>query len=284
MKLKALTIGSLLLLSILVVSTAPSIGISTVSAYQGSGVFCPNNYVPNQWPWDTPDEVIFSTQCCYYINSYLYDHYYPGPNLYVYGDPIWYTVPPVTPSTYMDNLDYLEDYSDAVTIFSKGHGTPWGDGIHRQLLCTYSPPAARDSIEIFPHTDQLKCRFDFIWHCGTANTYPVSPPWPPDGPPGMPFAFTHNVAMTQYGHSGPCVFVGWNYASPQFYNVIPNEYPWQWGQLAVGIFYYMHEYSYWDLETALNEMSLSIYGTYFDSSPLYNDLIVWGNMDMALYY
>ncbi len=183
MKLKATTIGVLLLLSLLSISAISAIGISPVSAYQGSGVFCPNNYIPDQWPWDTPDEVVFSTQCCYYIYTYLYDHYYGGQNLFVYGDPIWYSVPPVTASTYMDYLDYLEDYSDAVTIFSKGHCTPWGyGGIYRQLLCTYDE-VARDSIEIYPHTDQFKCRFDFIWHCGTANTYPYWPPFPPDGPP-----------------------------------------------------------------------------------------------------
>jgi hypothetical protein len=283
MKLKAIIIGALLLLSILSISAVPSIGISLVSAYQGSGVFCPNNYVPDQWPWDTPDEVIFSTQCCYYISTYLTNHYYGGQNLFVYGDPIWYSVPPVTASTYMDYLDYLEDYSDAVTIFSKGHCTPWGyGGMYRQLLCTYDE-VARDSIEIYPHTDQFKCRFDFIWHCGTANTYPYWPPFPPDGPPGMPFAFTHNIGMTEYGYSGPCVFVGWDYDSPQFYNVIPDHYPWQWGQLAVGIFYYMHTY-YLDLGYTLNYMANQIYGNDFEYTPLYNDLIVWGNMDMALYY
>jgi hypothetical protein len=220
MRLKAKIIGALLLLIVIVVSVQ-SIGINTVSAYQGAAVACPNKYIDDQWPWDTPDEIVFSTQCCYYIYLYLDEHYDPGPVAYVYGDPIWNTVPPVTAQTYMDGLDYLIANTDAATTFSKGHCTAWGyGGIYRQLLCTYDD-AARDSIEIFPHTgqqpDQFKCRFNFIWHCGTADTYPVSLPWPPDGPPGLPFAFTHNVGMEKYGNyanSGSRVFVGWDYVSP----------------------------------------------------------------------
>ena len=50
MKFKAVTIGALLLLTILVVSTVQSIGISTVSAYQGSGVFVPTVTYPNTLP------------------------------------------------------------------------------------------------------------------------------------------------------------------------------------------------------------------------------------------
>jgi len=127
MKLKATAIGALLLLSLLVISTVQSIGVGTVSAYHGAGIFCPNNYIPDQWPWDTPDEVEFSTTCCWYIYAYLFYHYYPGPVNYTYGDP-FDNDPIVTPNTYMDYLDYLEDNSDAVTVFSKWHCTPWGFG------------------------------------------------------------------------------------------------------------------------------------------------------------
>jgi hypothetical protein len=287
MKLKVSITGALLVLTIIVISVG-SIGINVVSAYQGAAVACPNKYIHDQWPWDTPDEIEFSTHCCYYIYSYLDEHYDPGPVAIRYGDPIWYTQPPVTAQTYMDGLDYLEANADAATIVSKGHGTPWGyGGIYRKLLCTYGD-AARDSIEIYPHTGQqpgqFKCRFNFIWHCGSANTYPYYPPWPPDGPPGLPFAFTHNVGMDKYGdydNSGSRVFVGWNWVSPQFFNVIPDHAPWQWGQLAVAIFNYMH-YDELSLRDTLENLSLDIYGTYFVDSPLYNDLIVWGNMDMTL--
>jgi hypothetical protein len=285
MKFKAVTIGALLLLTILVVSTVQSIGISTVSAYQGSGVFCPNRYIPEYPPGDTENEIVLSTQACYYIAYYLWEHYYPGTCYFMFGDPLWGQYSPVVPESYTIILDELEYYSDKVTVFSKGHCTPWGyNGQHYQLLCTFEPDAAKDSVHIWPGTDQGKRRFDFIWHCGTARSYPVPPPYyDPDGPYGMPFTFTHNVAMTKYGSSGPCVFLGWDWMSPQFENTIPQNQYWQWAQFAVAIFYYMH-YDYWDLQYALNQLSLSIYGTYFSNSPLYNDLVVWGNMNMALYY
>lgn len=286
MELKGTT-GALLVLTIIVILAA-SIGINVASAYQGAAVACPNNYIDDEYPYDTPDEIVFSTQCCYYIYSDLDEHYDPGPVAYRYGDPIWDTQPPVTAHTYMDGLDYLIANADAATIVSKGHCTPWGYCyIYRRLLCTYDD-VVRDSIEIYPHTgqqpDQLKCRFNFIWHCGTANTYPYYPPWPPDGPPGMPFAFTHNVGMDKYGNydnSGSRVFVGWNYVSPHFFNVIPDHASWQWGQLAVAIFHYMHTYG-WNLRYTLNYLTNQIYGNDFDQCPLYNDLIVWGNMDMTL--
>ena len=71
MKLKTITISALLLLSLLVVSVQ-SIGIKTVSATYGSGVFCPNRYIPEDPLGDTPDEIVLSTQSCYYINTYFY--------------------------------------------------------------------------------------------------------------------------------------------------------------------------------------------------------------------
>jgi hypothetical protein len=99
----------------------------------------------------------------------------------------------------------------------------------------------------------------------------------------MPFCFTHNLGMTQYGNSGPCVFIGWDWTSPQFENTDPQNNYWQWAQIATAIFYYMH-YNYWSLSTTLDQLSLSVYGTYIANIRLYNDLVVWGNMDMALYY
>lgn len=291
MKLKATSIGAILLLSILVISTASSIGVGTVSAYQGSGVFCPNRYIPSYPPGDTPDEIVLSTQACYYIAGYLYEHYYPGLSYFMFGDPLWGQYSPMVPESYSIILDDLEAYSDSVTVFSKGHATPWGStdnywpwdaGDHYQLLCTFEPDAAQDTDEIFYGTDQGKCRFNFIWHCGTANSYPlVYGLTDSDGYIGMPYCFTHNNGMSLYGGSGSHVFLGWNWLSPQFENTIPQNNYWQWAQYGVGIYYYMHYYG-WNLYTTLNDLSWQIYGTDFFYSPLYNDLIVWGNMNMYL--
>lgn len=165
MKLKAATIGALLLLSILVISTVPSIGISTVSANYGSAVFCPNRYIPYpDPPGDTENEIVLSTQACYYIAGYLWEHYYPpGPCYFLFGDPLWGQYSPVVPESYTIILDNLQDGSDAITFFSKGHCSPWGSednywpwgvGDHYQLLCTFEPTAAQDAVHIWPATDQ----------------------------------------------------------------------------------------------------------------------------------
>lgn len=283
MKLKATTIGALLLLSVLVIS---AIGVNTVSAYQGSAVFCPNRYIPTYPPGDTENEIVLSTQTCYYIAGFLWEHYYPGDSYFMFGDPLWGQYSPIIPASYTIILDALESSSDKVTVFSKGHCTPWGYNYqHYQLLCTFeSDGAARDSIHIWPGTDQGKCRFDFIWHCGTALSYPLSPPYTDiDGPIGMPFCFTHNVGMTKYGSSGNYVYAGWIYDSPQFENTIPENGYYIWADFALSIFYYMHYYN-WNLRDTLNNLSWWTYGTDFYGSPLYNDLVVWGNMDMSLYY
>jgi hypothetical protein len=264
----------------------PSIGISTVSANYGSAVFCPNRYIEADPPGDTPNEIALSTYVCYYIAGFLWEHYYPGDSYFMYGMPDG-SVSPVVPQSYTIILDALESSSDKVTVFSKGHCTPWGYNYqHYQLLCTYPEDgAARDSIHIWPGTDQGKCRFDFIWHCGTARSYPLSPPYTDiDGPIGLPFCFTHNVGMTKYGNSGSFVYTGWNWESPQFEDTIPENGYYVWADLALSIFYNMHYNSYLSLGDTLNGLSWTLYGEGFVDSPLYDDLIVWGNMGMTLNY
>jgi hypothetical protein len=278
------------LLGLLVCSTSLLIGMQNVNAATyGAGIFCPNNWSPEPPPngaGDTGPELWLSNMSCYYIWSYLKAEY-DGYCLWFSGD----TVPPnppsnptVTSSTYYNTLTLLENTNSKVTVFSKGHCVPWGNGVHYKLLCTDNPDAATDN-NIFLSTNQAKCRFDFIWHCGTAQSYPVAPPYQDNyGYIGMPLAFTHRVDMTKYGSSGPCVYVGWNWWSPRFIDPIPQNPNWQWAQFAVGIFYYKH-YNGWSLGYTLDTMANWIYGSYdFLSSPLYNDLVVWGNMNMHLSY
>jgi len=277
------------LLLILSVMSMGVIGIKTVgAATYASGVFCPNNWSPEPPPYgagDTANELWLSQQACQYIHNYL-DAHYDGYCYFYWGD-IEPPNPPSNPivysSTYYNTLNTLVQSNSKVTIFSKGHYVPWGNGRHYKLLCTDNPDAATDN-NIFLSFDEPRCRFNFIWHCGTARSYPVTPPYRDEyGYIGMPLAFTHNVAMEKYGNSGPCVFLGWNWRSPQFENIIPENEEWQWAQFAVAFFYYMHYYG-WDVEFTLNQLSDWIYGTVFEDSPLYNDLIVWGNMEMTLSY
>jgi hypothetical protein len=289
MKKARIAICMLLLLGLLG-SVSQSIGIQIVNAATyGSGVFCPNNWKPLPLPngaGDTDYELWLSQQSCLYIHNYL-NAQYDGSSYYYYGD----IVPPnppsnprVYPSTYYNTLYALEQSNSKVTIFSKGHCVPWGNGIHYKLLCTDDPDAATDN-SIFLATNQAKCRFDFIWHCGTARSYPVAPPYQDYyGYIGMPLAFTHRIDMTKYGGSGPSVFLGWNWASPQFQDYITYVYPyWQWAQYAVAFYYYMHYYGF-PVWYTLEYLSNWIYGTYFSNSPLHNALIVWGNMNMYLSY
>ncbi len=287
MKKTRIAIRALLLLCLLSISV--STGMQTVNAATyGSGVFCPNNYKPLPPPngaGDTPYELYFSKLSCQYIRDYL-DAIYDGYCFFYWGDtdPINPpTSPTVTSTTYYNTLDSLENYNSKVTIFSKGHCVPWGNGVHYKLLCTVDPDAAPDAT-IFYHTNQAKCRFDFIWHCGTARSYPVAPPYRDYyGPIGMPLCFTHRVDMTKYGNSGPAVYLGWNLYSPQFEAEIPQNDDWQWAQFAVGFFYYMR-YNGWSVGYTLDYLSLGIYGNFFVNSPLYNELVVWGNMNMDLTY
>jgi hypothetical protein len=295
MKPKIMSIGVLLFLALLAVSVQ-SFGIQTVNAGNyASGVFCPNTWSPAPPPngaGDTANELWLSQQSCQYIHNYL-DAHYDGYCYFYYGD----IVPPnppsapytVAPSTYYNTLVALEQSNNKVTIFSKGHCVPWWNSVHYALLCTDStaqnPVVAPDN-NIFLSTNQAKCRFDFIWHCGTARSYPVAPPYQDAyGYIGMPLAFAHNVAMTKYGNSGPAVFAGWNWASPQFETLIPQNTNWQYAQFATAVFYYMHYNPSWSLGYTLNYLARTIYGSAdFLSCPLYNQLVVWGNMNMVLSY
>ncbi|MDI9578282.1 MAG: hypothetical protein QM398_09135 [Thermoproteota archaeon] len=284
MKLKAITIGAILLLSILVISAVPAIGINSVKADYGSATFCPNNSVEGL---DTDNELYVSTVITSEIAYYIYSYYGSYYNYFFYGT----EQSPIYPSDYSWALNTLQDNCDKITFFSKGHCTPWGYASqHYQLLCTLSDEnndhQAKDAIHIFPYTDEFECRLTFLWHCATARSYPIPPPYyDPDGPCGMPFCFTHNVGMTKYGTSGWAVFLGWNWQSPQFESEIPYQYPdynWTFGHFAY-FYYQLMAYGY-SVNGALEELSWFFYNTDFQNCPLYNSLIVWGNGNMNLGY
>jgi len=177
MKLKTTKIGALLLLSLLVLALSSSIFIENAKADEyGWAVFNPNNKVQYV---DSENEATYTDEICDYIAEFL-DGFYMSNYGYTYHGSEDY---PVHPSDYCWALEMLQDYCDKVTFFTKGHCTPWGyNGNHRQLLCTLlnddpdNEEQARDSMEIWPHTGYFKNRFSFIWHCGTAEMYPLSPP------------------------------------------------------------------------------------------------------------
>ncbi|NLE06658.1 MAG: hypothetical protein GX638_17880 [Crenarchaeota archaeon] len=276
-----------LIMSLMFISLL-SIEAQQVNATYAAGVFCPNNYSPDLPPYgagDTANETLLSKNSTEYIFNYL-DVHYDGICYFFYGDtdPI---NPPNSPivssSDYYDTLITLEQNNDRVTIFSKGHCVPWGNGNHYKLLCTANPDAAPDN-DIFLATNQAKCDFCFIWHCGTARSYPVAYPYRDSyGDIGMPFAFSHNLALSLYGSTGNNVYLGWNWTSPQFENAIPQNTNWCWAQFATAVFYYMHNNA-WSIGYTLDYISSIIYGCSFLYSPLNSQLVVWGNMNMGLSY
>lgn len=289
MKPKNMSIGVLLILSVLAIPFL-SLGIQPVNAANyAAGVFCPNNWSPEPFPdgaGDTLNELSLSNQFCQMIYNHL-DAHYDGTCYYHYGD-LNPTQPPHSPvvyaSTYYNTLTALEQNNNKVSIFSKGHCVPWGNGVHYKLLCTDDTEAATDN-NIFLATNRAKNKFNFIWHCGTARSYPVAPPYSDAyGYIGIPLSFTHNVAMTKYGNSGPAVFAGWNWTSPQFETLIPENTLWNYANFAEKIYWFMHNYPTWSLGYTLNYLSNAVYGTDFQYCPRYNDLIVWGNMNMVLSY
>ena len=287
MKLQTAKNSALLLVSLLIFCVIGSMLTENAKADEyGWAIVNPNNYVDGV---DSVNEIYYTDTIFNYIamdlNSYYYSNYqywYSGSEQY-----------PVHPSDYCYLLETLQDYCDKVTFFTKGHCTPWGyNGNHRQLLCTLSsgdPPndeQAKDSIHIWPHTGYFKNRFSFIWHCGTAEMYPLSPPYQDiDGPIGMPFCFTHNVGMDYYGDSGDYVYLGWIWASPQFDCTIPYQYQqgyYYWFHFAYFFFNWMTYGA--SVMSTLQDLSWEIYNTYFENSPLYDYLVVWGNGDMTLGY
>jgi hypothetical protein len=103
-----------------------------------------------------------------------------------------------------------------------------------------------------------------------------------DGYIGLPFCFTHNVAMTEYGDTGPCVYLGWDWLSPQFESLTPQNPNWNYAEFACYFFDLMHAGG--TVTYALNGVSMAIYGTPFPACPDYNSLIVLGNQNMPLTY
>jgi hypothetical protein len=292
MKIKSLKnmLVSMFLICCMLSVTFLAVGVQSASAANyGAGVFCPNNWQPATFPngaGDTPRELEISQEMCQLIYNYL-NSYYDGTCYYYYGS-LDYNQSPrnpaVTGSTYNNTLRTLEQNNNKVALFSKGHCTPWGNSNHYKLMGTEDTEAAKDN-DIFLATNKARTQFAFIWHCGTALSYPVAAPYQDAyGYIGLPLAFTHNTAMTKYGTSGQAMYLGWIYRSPQFNDDIPQNTAWKYANFAEKVYWFMHKNPTWSLQYTLNYLSNAIYGKNFNQCPLYNDLIVWGNMNLTISY
>lgn len=262
-------IESFLLLSLLFLLT-PSIN-SSVFAYEGgTAVFCPNTYIPYPEGPDTENELYVSYQTCYYISNFLSNYGNNDLNYYRHDE----QVGEYTWGAYLYTLKSNTDYA---TIFSKGHNVQNWNPNHYMLLDNDAGDGATDSNHIWSYTSNNENYFVFIWHCGTAQSYPSSQD--AYGWYGMPYAFTQNNNMNYYGTTGDYIYMGWDWYSPQFETEITWQNPdlnWTYAHYAYFFFDYMtNGNSVW---TSLALVSDDIGSTTFGGSGLYGDLVCYGNV------
>jgi len=266
-------------------STQQFFGIITAQASNAAVLYAPNYWVDGV---DYGDELTYTSQCVNSIMSlfctygYNYGWIYNCQNTYA------------TVSAYCSNTQYAESNYDKCAIFTKGHIAPWGAdqrppsgcGDHFALLDHYGN-RVRDCYEVFPNT-QGKHRFAWIWHCGTAFSYPS---WQDgDGWTGMPYCWTRNPSMAlqgYYSNTGSHVYLGFCYYSHQFRD--PTGYAGHdYGYFAVRVFTYLLQYHY-SVSTALdlasqdafNQPSYTgtplFYGEYIGNPSQYSFMCVYGN-------
>ena len=285
MKRKAVIIGVLLLLSVLVASAPQLFGEKTVKALNAAVIYTPNYWVGGV---DYGDELTYTSQCANTIMNlfstygYNYGWLYNCQNSYA------------TASSYSSHTQYAESHYDKVAVFSKGHcvpfgadnRAPWGVGDHFKLLDHYGN-GVRDSYEIYPYT-QGKHRFVYLWHCGTAFSYPTS--YDGDGYTGMAYCWTRDNGMSLYGYSsssGTHVFIGFCNYSHQYRD--PTGYGGHdYGYFVVRVFTYLLQYHY-SVSTSLDRASQDAfgqssftgtalyYGEYIGNPSLLSFMCVYGN-------
>lgn len=218
---KLITVISLLLIGLLSFSAMQMLSGNFVSAYVAPVVFCPNTWCPPPTGPDTEYEVWLSETTCGYIVSMLAGRYYPVGCYYSFNDDC-------TSDHYYELLDWTQYYYDQVVVFSKGHrGVPYPGYSHLSLL-DHDGYEVIDNNRyfntIYDYTSSEKNTFTFIWHCETALYYPGEGNVPEDdyGYYGMPYCWTHNAYMNQYGETGSQVYLGWT-------DEVPDEpYPETW--------------------------------------------------------
>ncbi|MCL2173276.1 MAG: hypothetical protein FWB84_06535 [Candidatus Bathyarchaeota archaeon] len=285
--MKNIKITSLMLICLLTLSSAPIIFANSASAVTGAVNFLPNNF---QSGTDTNHEIDLSTDTSYYITCMLIARYR-------------YNIRELTDATVYDYDNFLawaQTYSDEIIVFSKGHrGVPYlsanpPNSNHYSLLDHYGNNVV-DTTNIYQKTSS-KNVFTFIWHCETALKYPGNgiPPYDTWGYYSMPYCWTHNANMQQYGTSGSQVYLGWNN------NVPGNNYPqprggspqYEYEYESSAHYWYAHvSYLFWDYlcqgyttRQALDRVAVQIHGSgsTFTSTQLMNWLIVYGNQNLGL--
>jgi hypothetical protein len=275
---------NLLLLSLLLVSTPLLLSQPTAKASNAAVL-----YAPNYWSdaADYGNELEYTSQCVNTIMN-LFTTY--GTN---YGWRYNCQNSAATASAYVSNTQYAETNFNNVAVFSKGHEVPFGGDYHpptggdHYKILAYNAQPVRDSYEIYPYT-QGKAHFVWIWHCGSAMSYP---PWlDGDGYTGMPYAWTRDSTMALSGYSsnsGTRVYIGFANYSHQFLD--PTGYAGHdYGYFVVRVFTYLLQYHY-SMSTSLDRASQDAfnqpsytgtplyYGQYIGNPSLLSFMVVYGN-------
>lgn len=275
MKKNIAVVISVLLISLLSLSLAQSTSKNFVAATIGNAVFCPNNVVPGL---DTEYEITLSSATCFAIANLLNNR----------NNVICYWMLNATLYDYLGVLDILDTNYNPEIVFSKGHNVPWNDGTYYRLIeHNGDPNYVRDS-DIFDYTSD-RFAFVFLWHCGTAESYPPGQSGGTYLEQGHGYCWTHNPNMYLYTNGGSQVFLGWNWTSPQFetdiyygsiYNYAQVAY-YFWAQMCDGYtvdetltFLATELFETWDFEDT------ALYSRYVNGN--YSQLQVWGNMAMYL--
>jgi hypothetical protein len=280
---------SIIGISLLFISAMSMLSTNLVSASTGAANFLPNYYLPPPLGPDTQTEMTLALSVAQYVTTTLANYNSPYGCYYSYESHC-------TASRYLSYLSTMNNY-DEIMIFSKGHrGMPHYPNTNHFSLMGHYGGYAPDDAGLYNNTDiyyytSSKNVFTFIWHCQTANNYQYGQlPLDEYGYYSMPYAFTHNRYLYQYGWWGSQVFLGWND------NVPPPPYPeqrggspqYEWGinpnynyaNVAGTFWYYMCNGN--TVMEALNNLCYIIYGTAFGNTDLNNWLIVWGNKYLGL--
>jgi hypothetical protein len=204
-EMKKSIIVSLLLIGSMVLSSTPVIFGNYATATTGAANFLPNYAYPGPGTVDTANETAISLLTAQYITSLLAGKY-PSSYYSVYGSNC-------DVNTYKAVTEYLKDNYNYAVIYSKGHRTEAGGQIG---LIDCAGVGTFWDYSIGDRTSYSQNTFTFIWHCRTAEIYTYGGPNtnPAGWAKGMPYAYTHNHYLPQYGTSGHQVYLGWKDKNP----------------------------------------------------------------------
>ena len=251
----------IILISLLIPSVAAIASIQAVSASNAALLFTPN-YISG----DPPGEASYSDSVANMVYYYFYTY---GSN---YGYSYNCEDSSATVSNYMSTLSYAQNNFYNSVVYSKGHEVPYGDGNHYAIL-DHTGTYLDDYPNIYQSTGASD-RFIFLWHCGTAMSYPTWwDTWNGGGYPGMAFDFTHNNGMHTDGYgspdSGVYAYLGFIYYSQEYLTGTGyNNH--NYGDFVTIFYQYLLQYHY-SVNSALDAAAILTLGsTSFGSSQLHN--------------